>query len=120
MPGCDWRNKSFTVAVTGIRAKKFCEICNIYISDYIREVNGVVMCKECFTKAVPSKKIGLFMVDAFREINDRDLGASYSSLREKQRKMKARGITYADDFKQNKNIGNEARFRRGEPKEVKT
>lgn len=60
MSGCDWQNKTFTISVTGNRTKKLCEVCKEYISDYIREANGVKMCKECFNKAISSKEIGLF------------------------------------------------------------
>ncbi len=113
MSGCDWQNKTFTVSVTGNRTKKLCEVCKEYISDYIREANGVKMCKECFNKAISSKEIGLFRVDAFREVNDRDAGISYSSIREKHRKMKEKGIAYAEDYKQNRDLGKEAEFRFG-------
>jgi hypothetical protein len=71
------------------------------------------MCYSCFDAIIPSKEIGLSGVDAFGEIYDKDLGGSYSSLREKRSLMRKRGIAYADDFKQNREIGKEAAFKFG-------
>lgn len=71
------------------------------------------MCHDCFDRTIPSKEIGLCSADAFPEVYDKDLGASYTSLHEKRKIMKEKGITYAHDFKETNEIHKEAVFKFG-------
>ena len=113
MSGCDWQNKSFSVAISDHKAKNICGKCHSAIKGVIYEAKGLKLCLKCFDEAVPSKEIGLTRIDAFNEVYDRDLGSSYSSIHEKQKLMKEKGITYAEDFKQNRDLGKEAEFKFG-------
>lgn len=54
MSGCDYMNKSFTVAVEGEKISSFCNECKCGIVGTIYRVNGDTLCQECFDKR-PSK-----------------------------------------------------------------
>lgn len=62
MSGCDWQNKSFSVAMRE-NDKTICEECKEVIDSAVYSYNGENLCRECFLKK-PSlsknKKIGSF------------------------------------------------------------
>ncbi len=112
MSGNNFQEKTFQIACRDYRSSKnFCN-CGGEIAGIVYKRNGQKLCRICWDK-IPDKEIGLNKIDAFSEIHDKDLGASYSSLRQKHRLMKQKNITYADDFKASRDIEKEAMFKFG-------
>jgi DNA topoisomerase VI subunit B len=55
MNGCKWNEKSFNVSMSNEGIIDICEDCGNGIEDYVRKINGKILCRSCFVK---SNKVG--------------------------------------------------------------
>ncbi len=72
MSGCDWANKSFSVAVID-RTLSVCSKCKKEIENLYR-YNGDVLCQECFSNIKPNR---VFSVGNFG--TDKDLAYNFTT-----------------------------------------
>lgn len=96
MSGCNFQDKSFSVAMRDTRGKDFCEKCKKAILTTTYKVSGQKMCRECFDGAVPDKEIGA-SVDNFFAYYDQQLGTKITSIRQKVRLLEKKGLHYSED-----------------------
>lgn len=109
MPGCDYLNKSFSVATSRGDAKDVCESCKATISGPNFKKNGVRMCRECFDKSTPDKEMGEFQADNFMPYYDQQLGTKITSLRQKVRLLEKKGLHYSEDNPRTRELGKMAK-----------
>ena len=96
MSGCNFQDKSFSVAMRDERGKDFCEKCGKAVITTTYKVNGQKMCHSCFNHAVPDKEIGA-SVDNFLGYYDQSLGTHITSIRQKVRLLEQKGLHYSED-----------------------
>ena len=102
MSGCDWQNKSFSVAVRGT-SYVICESCQKDITDSVYSYNGESLCRNCFCKkpSLSKDKIqGLFNTskDKLWDFTEWDgtKQIHFTSKGQFDRYCKQKGLTWRD------------------------
>lgn len=93
MNGCNWQNKSFSVALSSTQTIAKCK-CGKEINPKHFH-NKKPLCDECWAK-LPSKGFGC-RVDNFTPYYDQQLGTHITSLRQKVRLLEKKGLHYSED-----------------------
>lgn len=102
MSGCDWQNKSFSVAMRGT-SYVVCEDCQKDITDSVYSYNGESLCRNCFCKkpSLSKDKIqGLFNTskDKLWDFTEWDgtKQIHFTSKGQFDRYCKQKGLTWRD------------------------